>query len=189
MTVAEDIAAYEKYGEGRVEISAAVQEIFGRLGPEKATQVRFAAPDHNAPTNDQKLLRVHMENEKEFLALVKGVQPQHIGGIWKAGDLDKKTFTAIYRTCMFPFIWFWRLPALSEAKIKQFAEHAADWTERYMPNGLPILDHLALIGVMFDGLWDCFIRKSKGEKAQWGRKAAATKDKKDDPNAETTNEY
>ncbi len=165
MTLKQQIQEFEASGANREELSAAVRELVAREGVERVAAMRFAAPGARRPTDDEQIAR--MGSEERFKALLKDANPATSGGIYKADQLDKKTLAAVLRTILFPFIWLWKLPALSEAKIKNFSEHAALWVERYLPNGLAIFDHIALVGVIMDCLWDCFRRKANGEPPEW----------------------
>lgn len=165
--LSDKIKAFESSGAHREELSADVQALIRKHGQAGVHRMRFAEPSAHAPTNEEKLAR--MGDPAKFAELMQGKDPATSGGIYKADDLDRATLAAVYRSVMAPFIWFWRLPALGEVKIKNFATHATMWVKRYLPNGLPLFDHIALIGVALDGLWDCFQRKGKGEEPQFKR--------------------
>lgn len=161
LTLDDKIAAWRasKGETHREELSDAAHKLFDRVGAHGLGQMRFAPPGAGRPTNDEVLSRGL--DEREWAALLRGEGVRD--AVFKGKDLQAETLSIIYTMIMEPFVWFWGLPAISDAHVKRFGVYARKWCIVYMPYGLPIMDHLAMLGVALSGLFDAFRRKRAGE--------------------------
>ncbi len=151
----------------REELSEQAHALFDRVGADGLGKMRFAPPSAGRPTNDELLSRVLDEKEWAILLRGQGVRD----AVFKGKDLQAETLAVIYGMMTEPFVWFWGLPAISDAHVTRFGKYARKWCIVYMPYGLPIMDHLAMLGVALSGIFDAARRKRNGEEPKYAPKA------------------
>ena len=170
----------EAHGE---ELSEAAHSLFDRIGAQGLGKMRFAPPSPGRPSNDEVLSRAL--DEREWAALLRGEGVRD--AVFKGKDLQAETLSVIYEIITEPFVWFWGLPAISDHHVKRFGQHARKWCIVYMPYGLPIMDHLAMIGIALSGVFDAARRKRLGDDPKYGPPVPKKKtDKKPDDKANAT---
>ena len=160
---ASKVEAYLTKGSNAPEVESDAAAMIDSLDGEMIDAIR-SAPSQGRPTNAETLAR-KMSNQQ--LADAAG-RVDARKAVFRGKDLEESTLSEVYRLVLSPFIWLWKLPMVSDKHAKSFAKHAAAWAKVYIPHGLPLLDHLVLLGSFMRGLVDCFRRKKKGEVAHWG---------------------
>ena len=168
-TLEDKIAAWRaSKGEAhREELTESAHALFDKVGAHGMAKMRFAPPSAGRPTNDEVLARGL--DEREWAALLRGQGVRD--AVFKGKDLQAETLSVIYGMITEPFVWFWGLPAISDSHVKRFGTYARKWCIVYMPYGLPIMDHLAMLGVGLSGIFDAARRKRAGEEPKYKPKA------------------
>lgn len=167
ITLEDKIAAWrksrgEQYGE---ELSADARKLFDRVGVGGLAKLRFTPPGSGRPSNDEVLARSLDAQEWGMVLRREGVRE----AVFKGKDLQADTLGVVFEILCEPFVWFYDLPPISDARIKNVAKHAHKWCAVYMPYGLPIMDHIAMCGVMIAAVLDAFRRKKQGEAPKYDR--------------------